>query len=91
MDETIQLILTKEIIDIASDKKDYFIKMLIISAKEELKDMGIILNSDTSDQMLVAQYAAWMYRTRKTGEDKPRSLQYRIHNRLLKEKGASDD
>ena len=84
-----KLFLTKAHIGIYTDRENQFISSLIISAEEEIADLGIVLKKTYSDDNLVAMYAAWMYRSRKSGEDKPKSLKYSLNTRLLKEKAGS--
>lgn len=87
-----RLFLTKKAIGIQTDKEDTYINALILTSCEEIEATGIRLKSDRiSDDELVARYAAWKYRTRKTGEKMPDSLRFSIHNRLISEKGRCDN
>lgn len=52
-------------------------------AKEEIEREGITLADSVSDQNLVINYAAWMWRKRDTGEGIPRMLRWQINNRLF--------
>ena len=85
----LRLFLTKKEIGIQTDKEDTYLNVLISSACEEIAAMGIKLKKDSySDENLVARYAAWKYRTRKTGESMPDSLRFSIRNRLIHEKAG---
>lgn len=53
-------------------------------AKEEIEREGITLSaSSVSDQNLVINYAAWLWRKRDTGEGIPRMIRWQINNRLF--------
>ena len=63
---------------------DVLINGLIDSAKAAIKNEGInLIEDDTEDGMLIAAYAAFLYRDRKSKEGMPRSLRWRLNNRLL--------
>jgi hypothetical protein len=65
-------------------RDSYFIK-LIQSSMEEIVRRGIILDiNKADDQILICDYAAWMYRKRQ--EDIPLSanIQHRLRNRIIK-------
>ena len=66
---------------------DTLIKGLIDSAKAAIKNEGInLIDSDAEDGMLIAEYAAFLYRNRKSKEGMTRSLRWRLNNRLLSKK-----
>lgn len=52
-------------------------------AGEEITREGVTLSDSASDQNLVINYAAWMWRKRDTGEGIPRMLRWQINNRLF--------
>lgn len=52
-------------------------------AKEEIEREGVTLSDSVSDQNLVINYAAWMWRKRDTGEGIPRMIRWQINNRLF--------
>lgn len=53
-------------------------------ANEEIEREGVtLLPSSLSDQNLVINYAAWMWRKRDTGEGIPRMIRWQINNRLF--------
>lgn len=82
---------TKIDLEISGTSRDTFLENLITSAKAAINLEGITLEDTVPDGMLVASYAAYLYRKRKddvTGM--PRHLRYLLNNRLLAEKGRSD-
>ena len=68
--------------------RDAFFEVLLESAKSEIEGKGITLDLDKSeDIMLIIDYAAWLHRKRQENIPLSRSLQFRIHNRVIKEAG----
>lgn len=63
----------------------------IDSAISEIEQTGIVLSDSADDSMIIVNYAAWLWKKRDTGEGIPIGLKTRIHNRLLSEKGGTDD
>lgn len=66
-----------------------YLKSLIQTAKSRIQEEGITLTGDPNDRNLIEQYAAWLYRSRKSekaAEKMPRPLRYGLNNRLLTEK-----
>lgn len=62
-------------------------------AVANLQSMGIMLSEDTyavDEGNLIVMYAAWLYRSRATGEDMPRMLQFAINNMLFGQKARSN-
>lgn len=54
--------------------------------------MGAKLDAaDISHRNIVAQYAAWLWRRRDTGERMPRMVQYEIHNIIFSQKMRGED
>ena len=65
-----------------------YLDFLIKSAKEQIEEKGIPLDSSAvKDSHLVVMYASWLYRKRNTNDGMPRMLQYALHSRLIDEKG----
>jgi len=65
-----------------------YLDFLIKSAKEQIEEKGITLDSSAvKDSHLVVMYASWLYRKRNTNDGMPRMLQYALHSRLIDEKG----
>lgn len=77
-------------LQISSDALDSYLLDLIHAAQEYIKTEGITLSgSDPGDVMLVAMYAAYLYRERRnTGDDSkmPRMLRWALNNRLFSQK-----
>lgn len=67
-----------------------YLDFLIKSAKEQIEEKGINLNSSIQDSHLIIMYASWLYRKRNMNEGMPRMLQYALHSRLINEKGEVD-
>ena len=60
----------------------------IRTAQQRLAEEGITLRDTEADRDLVVMYAAWLWRSRVTGDDMPRMLRYAINNRLLSQKAS---
>jgi hypothetical protein len=77
-------------LQISSDALDSYLLDQIRAAQDYIKTEGITLKPEsTGDQMLVAMYAAYLYRKRRsTGDDSkmPRMLRWALNNRLFQEK-----
>lgn len=84
--------LTKARLELNRDTKDTFLTHLNEVAKVEIAREGITLNIEEVDDLdLVADYSAYLYRKRNSDEPAmPRSLRYRLNNRLMAEKGAAN-
>lgn len=84
--------LTKARLEIRNDIRDEFLTALNEVAAKEISREGITLDiSDIDDLDLVADYTAYLYRKRSSDDPAmPRSLRYRLNNRLFAEKGAAD-
>lgn len=71
------------------DALNDYLKSLIQTAKSRIREEGITLTGDPNDRNLIEQYAAWLYRSRKSdkaAETMPRPLRYGLNNRLFAEK-----
>ena len=55
----------------------------IQTAKERITAEGVTLTDSESDKDLVVMYAAWLWRSRVTGDGMPRMLRYALNNRVL--------
>ena len=62
----------------------------LASARSDISREGIVLEDNIEDNQIVVQYAAWMWRARKTGEAMPRMLRYKLNNRLFSQKMRGD-
>lgn len=75
---------------ISHDKRDAFLNALIANGVKDLASRGIILNeNDVEDQILVSDYAAWHYRKRLEDAPLSNNLQWRIRNRIVKERAKN--
>lgn len=67
---------------IGSTARDYYFLMLAKACVEELNGRGARLNlCETKDLVLAADYTAWKYRHRETGEEMPENIRQRLLNR----------
>ena len=58
------------------------------TAQQRIAEEGIVLRDTESDRDLVVMYAAYLWRSRVTGDDMPRMLRYALNNRLLSQKAS---
>lgn len=80
------LTLLKLDLGITHDLRDVYYMKLLESAKKELENTGMSLDENLSeDSMLIVDYAAWKYRKRQENIPLARHLQFRIHNKVIKE------
>lgn len=89
MTDTELLNQVKADLQILTDRHDQYINNLIETAKSDLiNETGLELypESSTADRVLVAMYAAWLYRKRANDGDRakmPRMLEYKIRKRMF--------
>jgi hypothetical protein len=63
---------------------DERLKSLLAVAQQEIEKEGIILNLQTeSDNELIIDYATWLWLNRREPTSFPRSLRWRMNNRLF--------
>lgn len=74
---------------ICSNAFDDRLTARIEAAKQRIADVGITLNESPADNDLVIMYAAWLWRSRASGEDKPMMLRKALYDRLFGEKARS--
>lgn len=92
MDKTRILTLLKLDLTISTAAYDQLLNGLIDRAIKAIEREGITLRNDlVADQMIVVQYAAYLWRKRK-GEDTgmPRSLRYELNNLYVAQHGGDD-
>lgn len=71
---------------ITHNLRDEYFNILLDSAKGEIEGKGIKLDiALAEDMMLVIDYAAWLYRKRQENIPLSRIIQFRLHNRIIKE------
>ena len=90
-DETILGILKTDL-QISTAALDAYLGNLIDQARQQITTEGITLDADSvPDAMLVEQYAAYLYRSRREMPGAmPRALRWALNNRLFSEKGAAE-
>lgn len=72
-------------IGIMSTARDFYFQQLAVAVREELNARGARLDlNEIADKVLVADYAAWKYRHRETGEGMPEHIRQRLINRSTK-------
>ena len=88
MPENTDPLLAKLKIDlgISSNAFDERLTERIETARERITAAGVTLTGSHSDEDLVLMYAAWLWRSRATGEKMPDMLRYALNNRVLGEK-----
>lgn len=86
MDAAILLTALKTDLGISSAAFDDRLRSRISTAQERIAAEGATLTDSEGDQDLVVMYAAWLWRSRVTGEKMPDMLRYSLNNRVLGEK-----
>ena len=77
-------------LQIAVDKLDDYLLVLIQSARQFITQEGIKLSENVDDGLLVEMYAAYLYRRRREENTAmPRMLRWALNNRLFSEKGGT--
>lgn len=72
---------------ISHQSRDVYLNNVIQGCVEELKDKGIMLDLEqTDDAMLLSDYAAWRYRKRTEDVPLAKNLDLRIKNVRTKER-----
>ncbi len=83
MDTVLKLF--KIALGITHDKRDEYYTQMLEARKAELEEKGVSLNlSQAEDQILLCDYAEWMYRKRTEDVPLAQNLQWRIRNRIVK-------
>lgn len=87
----VSLSLVKESIGLRSNVRDGFLTAIIKGAHGQLtKEQGISLDMDNSYHlMFLVDFSAWRYKNRDSAESIPRHLQFRLHNLVIKNGGAT--
>lgn len=83
------LTVLKTDLEVSTDSRDEYLNNLIKLAEAAITTEGITLEDTVEDGMLVATYAAFLYRKRRENVSMPRSLRYLLNNRLLSQKARS--
>lgn len=67
--------------------RDAFFINLINGSIKEIERRGITLDKKSADdQMLIVDYAAWVYRKRQEDIPLASNIQHRLRNRIIKER-----
>lgn len=75
---------------ITHNLRDEYFDVLLASAKSEIESKGITLDlNEAEDIFLVLDYASWLYRKRQENVPLSRNVQFRLHNRIIKEAGKN--
>ena len=91
MTDAEMLTMLKIDLQISSTALDTMLSALITQAQAAIAREGITLTNSVEDDMLVVQYAAYVYRQRRDNTGMPRFLRWMLNNRLISEKGAASD
>lgn len=90
MDTVVEL-LAYDLQIINSDARETYLTALANTAKTQIEGRGITLDlTQTPDCILVAEYAAWLYRSRDSGTGMPEMLRIQLNNRQFHEKMSED-
>lgn len=77
-------------LQISTGSLDAYLGALLTAARGYIADEGIALTQETADQLLVEQYAAYLYRRRREENvQMPRALRWALNNRLMQQKGGT--
>lgn len=86
------LYLLKTDLGITHTLRDAFFINLINGSIKEIERRGITLNQKSADdQMLIVDYAAWVYRKRQEDIPLAANIQHRLRNRIIKERIDKQD
>lgn len=89
-DERLQIL--KNDLQMMTDSNDAFLSSLLDYAKAQIEREGIVLSDTIECDMLIVQYAAYLFRKRGSAETAmPRFLRYSLNNLLLSQKGGVSD
>ena len=86
MDDDALLQALKTDLGLTSSRYDQRLADRIAEAKKRLQAEGITLTQNIDDCDLILMYAAWLWRSRVTGEGMPRMLVIARNNRLYGQK-----
>lgn len=90
MNEELLLAAVHADLGIASKTFDERLLARIRTAQARIAEEGITLADTEEDRDLVVMYAAYLWRSRSTGEDMPRMLRYALNNRLFSRKARGE-
>lgn len=90
MNEELLLAAVHADLGIASKAFDERLLARIRTAQARIAEEGITLADTEEDRDLVVMYAAYLWRSRSTGEGMPRMLRYALNNRLFSRKARGE-
>ena len=91
MDEAGKLSVLKQDLQMLTPSNDRYLETLLGLASKAIQKEGIVLleGNDECD-MLVIQYAAYLFRKRSSGDTQmPRFLRWQLNNMLFSQKGGA--
>ena len=93
MAKELQLVILKQDLERLDNTKDDYLQNLLEAAKQFIEREGLILADSYEDDMLIAMYAAFLYRKRAQQSDvaMPTFLRLALNNRLLSQKAGGVD
>jgi hypothetical protein len=72
--------------------RDAYLLPLLQGCQKEIQRRGITLDlNNTSDQILLADYSAWVYRKRQEDIPLANNIQHRLRNRIIEERIAKQN
>ena len=75
---------------ISSTALDAYLEKIIEEAKTAISREGITVHDTDEDGMLIENYAAFLYRSRRENEQEmPKNLRRMLNNRLFSEKAST--
>lgn len=90
MSDDTKLIILKSDLQLVTSVHDEYLKQLLNMGAAAIKREGIILGDDIESDMVVIQYAAYLWRKRSAPDTQmPRYLRYQLNNMLFSQKGVT--
>ena len=89
MTKTERLALLKADLQMLTDSNDSFLLKLLEYSKKKIEREGAVLSDNIECNMLIVQYAAYLFIKRASRETSmPRFLRYSLNNLILSQKGS---
>lgn len=91
MDAAEKLSILKQDLQMLTPSNDEYLKTLLVLAAKAIQKEGIVLTeNDEGCDMLVVQYAAYLFRKRSSEDTQmPRFLRWQLNNMLFSQKGGA--
>lgn len=90
MNDNLLLAALRADLGISSQAFDDRLMEKLRTAQARIAEEGITLDDTSEDRDLVVMYAAWLWRSRVSGDGKPRMLRYALNNRLFSRKARGE-